>query len=150
MINHSPPAHNSISTRFNAGAAVPCSFARLCRLPRVRKANGLDFCGVGRPEARPGLPAPEGSSPSSAPFILVAQGRNEYAQGCATAQPDRLRPVVPAGIRGFSLSGVARRNQRRAFLVFSFFWHLGNADDCHFRRRLKAALWAVCRIFWRG
>jgi hypothetical protein len=74
MINHSPPAHNSISTRFDAGAAVPCSFARLCRWLRDRKANGLDFCGVGRPEARAGLPVPEGSSPSSAPvFVRTAR-----------------------------------------------------------------------------
>jgi hypothetical protein len=74
MINHSPSAPNLISTRFNAGAAVPFSLARLGRWPRDRKANGLDFCGVGRPEARPGLPVPEGSSPSSAPvFVRTAR-----------------------------------------------------------------------------
>jgi hypothetical protein len=130
MINHSPLALMSISTRLNAGAAVSFSLARLGRWPRDRKANGLDFCGVGRPEARRDTSTPEGSSPSSAPVILIAQGRNGYVQGCANARPDRSSPVVPAGIRAFSLSGVARRNQRRAFLVFSFFWHLGNADDC--------------------
>jgi hypothetical protein len=42
MINHSLPAFSSISTR-SIGAAVAHSYARFCRLPRVRKANGLDF-----------------------------------------------------------------------------------------------------------
>jgi hypothetical protein len=42
MINHSLPAFSSISTR-SIGVAVAHSCARLCRLPRVRKANGLDF-----------------------------------------------------------------------------------------------------------
>jgi hypothetical protein len=55
MINHSLPAFSSISTR-SIGAAVAHSYARFCRLPRVRKANGIEFCRVGRPEARPPLP----------------------------------------------------------------------------------------------
>jgi hypothetical protein len=43
MINHSRRImKNPISTRAQA-AAVAHSLARLCRLPRVRKVNGLDL-----------------------------------------------------------------------------------------------------------
>jgi hypothetical protein len=44
-------------------STVSHSRARFCRLPRVRKANGHDFCSAWRPEAWRVVP----SNPSAAP-----------------------------------------------------------------------------------
>jgi hypothetical protein len=92
MINHSLPAFSSISTR-SIGAAVAHSLARLCRLPRVRKANGIEFCRVGRPEAWRVVPF-EGSNPSSAPFFSGVEG-GMFAGLISPRSPVRVRPPLP-------------------------------------------------------
>jgi hypothetical protein len=81
MINHGRRSTlNPISTRAQA-AAVAHSLARLCRLPRVRKVNGLDYCRDGRPEAW--RIASEGSNPSSAShFVRTALAGGWHSSRC--------------------------------------------------------------------
>jgi hypothetical protein len=93
MINHSLPAFSSISTR-SIGAAVAHSYARFCRLPRVRKANGIEFCRVGRPEAWCATSTSEGSNPSSAPFFSGVEG-GMFAGLISPRSPVRVRPPLP-------------------------------------------------------
>jgi hypothetical protein len=92
MINHSRRyPSQTISTRVLA-AAVAHSLARLCRLPRVRKANGNDFCRAGRPEAWRVIPS-DGSNPSSAfpknrgslAVLICAKTAPSFQAGIGTA-----------------------------------------------------------------